>query len=149
MPSPEETGNAPLPLPVPVDGGKDSEPKSTPLHSPSACQAPVEHVPWPRTLYGRLKYVPPRCRYDPDQPFEFSMGLNLLFGTWTVWCFATAANFVSRLRRMFHRCKSLLHSPDPEQAGSRFQCYRRAIIIHSHVGASRLCCGIAVSVSAR
>ena len=33
-----------------------------------------------QTLYGCLTYVPPRCRYDPDKPFEFSMGLNLLFG---------------------------------------------------------------------
>jgi hypothetical protein len=40
---------------------------------------------WRRTnfqkIYGCLTYVPPRCRYDPEKPFEFSMGLNLLFGT--------------------------------------------------------------------
>ena len=37
-----------------------------------------------RSRFGRvcdtLAYVPPRCRYDPDKPFEFSMGLNILFG---------------------------------------------------------------------
>ena len=32
-------------------------------------------------LYDRLAYVPPRCRYDPEKPFQFSMGLNILFGT--------------------------------------------------------------------
>lgn len=31
-------------------------------------------------LYACLTYVPPRCRYDPEKPFKFSMGLNLLFG---------------------------------------------------------------------
>ncbi len=31
-------------------------------------------------VYACLTYVPPRCRYDPDKPFQFSMGLNLLFG---------------------------------------------------------------------
>ena len=27
-----------------------------------------------------LAYVPPQCRHDPNQPLEFSIGLNLLFG---------------------------------------------------------------------
>ena len=34
-----------------------------------------------RRLYNRLAYVPPRCRYDPEKPFQFSMGMNILFGT--------------------------------------------------------------------
>ena len=34
-----------------------------------------------RRVYDRLAYVPPRCRYDPENPFKFSMGLNILFGT--------------------------------------------------------------------
>lgn len=34
----------------------------------------------PQKMYDCLTYVPPRCRYDPETPFEFSMGLNLLFG---------------------------------------------------------------------
>ena len=33
-----------------------------------------------RRLYIRLRYVPPRCRYDPKKPFQFSIGLNILFG---------------------------------------------------------------------
>jgi len=32
-------------------------------------------------VYHRLAYVPPRCRYDPEKPFQFSMSLNVLFGT--------------------------------------------------------------------
>lgn len=31
-------------------------------------------------VYERLSYVPPRCRYDPDKPFEFNIGINILFG---------------------------------------------------------------------
>ena len=31
-------------------------------------------------VYNYLTYVPQRCRYDPEKPFEFSMGLNVLFG---------------------------------------------------------------------
>jgi hypothetical protein len=31
-------------------------------------------------VYDKLSYVPPRCRYNRDKPFEFSMGLNILFG---------------------------------------------------------------------
>lgn len=31
-------------------------------------------------LYNRVTYTPERCRYDPNKKFEFSVGLNLLFG---------------------------------------------------------------------
>ncbi|OCT46957.1 hypothetical protein CLCR_02645 [Cladophialophora carrionii] len=41
-----------------------------------------------QTIYGCLAYVPPRCRYDPEKPFEFSMGLNLLFAF--AGCFTVA-----------------------------------------------------------
>ena len=34
-------------------------------------------------IYDVLSYTPPRCRYDPDKPFEFSMTLNIMFGTLT------------------------------------------------------------------
>lgn len=33
-----------------------------------------------RKVYNTLAYTPPRCRYDPSKPTEFSMALNLLFG---------------------------------------------------------------------
>jgi len=26
-----------------------------------------------------VTYVPKRCRYDPEHPFEFGLGLNILF----------------------------------------------------------------------
>jgi hypothetical protein len=41
---------------------------------------------WNR-LYSFLAFVPSRCRYDPDQPFEFSIGLNLLFGIYMLMSF--------------------------------------------------------------
>lgn len=31
-------------------------------------------------LYDKLCYTPPRCRYNPDDPPNFNLGLNLLFG---------------------------------------------------------------------
>lgn len=31
-------------------------------------------------IYSFPAYTPPRCRYDPNKPFQFSLGLNLLFG---------------------------------------------------------------------
>ena len=34
---------------------------------------------WSKT-YTVLSWTPPRCRYDPDKPFQFSMALNILFG---------------------------------------------------------------------
>ncbi|KIX03350.1 uncharacterized protein Z518_06902 [Rhinocladiella mackenziei CBS 650.93] len=38
--------------------------------------------------YDGLTHVPPRCRYDPEKPFRFSMGLNLLFAF--AGCFTVA-----------------------------------------------------------
>ena len=35
---------------------------------------------WLRRLIDVVSYVPPNCRYNPEKPFEFSMGLNVLFG---------------------------------------------------------------------
>ena len=36
--------------------------------------------PWIKAVYDRLAYVPPRCRYDPEKPFKFNIGINVLFG---------------------------------------------------------------------
>jgi len=67
-----------------------------------------------RILYDRLGYVPPRCRYDPEKPFEFSMSLNVLFGT-PIWLFfMVPTNQVDSLRRMLHSRKPLLHTPYPQ-----------------------------------
>ena len=35
---------------------------------------------WVQKVIDAVSYVPPRCRYDPEKPFLFSMGLNVLFG---------------------------------------------------------------------
>jgi hypothetical protein len=34
---------------------------------------------WTR-IYNIISYTPPRCRWDPEKPPEFSMALNVLFG---------------------------------------------------------------------
>ena len=67
----------------------DEEP--SPAEKAVTLEAPSETVHQDRrptskqTIMGRLydcfTYVPHRCRYDPEKPFEFSMGLNVLFGT--------------------------------------------------------------------
>lgn len=33
-----------------------------------------------RRILGILNWVPPSCRYDPENPQEFTLALNLLFG---------------------------------------------------------------------
>jgi hypothetical protein len=38
-------------------------------------------------VYDGLAYVPLQCRYDPIQPFQFSIGLNLLFGNYVLRSF--------------------------------------------------------------
>lgn len=38
-----------------------------------------KHGLWSR-IYDILSYTPERCRYNPEKPFQFSMGLNILFG---------------------------------------------------------------------
>ena len=42
---------------------------------------PKHKQPWRSKTYAVLSWTPPRCRYDPDKPFQFSMSLNILFGT--------------------------------------------------------------------
>ncbi|KAH0832511.1 putative transporter YgaY [Fonsecaea pedrosoi] len=39
-------------------------------------------------VYACLTYVPSRCRYDPEKPFQFSMALNVLFAF--AGCFTVA-----------------------------------------------------------
>ncbi len=72
-----------------------------------------------RTVYNRLGYVPPRVRYDPDKPFQFSMGLNILFGVYHISTNVTTANSSSSFCRMLHRREPLLQPPNLKQASSR------------------------------
>lgn len=34
-----------------------------------------------QSVYNILSYTPRSCRYDPNAPVRFSLGLNILFGT--------------------------------------------------------------------
>jgi hypothetical protein len=39
-------------------------------------------------LMDVISWTPPRCRWDPENPFKFGLPLNILFafsGTFTVW----------------------------------------------------------------
>src|SRR5437588_12021912 len=38
-----------------------------------------EPVPLWRKIYRIFSWTPPRCRWDPDKPPQFSMALNVLF----------------------------------------------------------------------
>ncbi|KAF2432327.1 MFS general substrate transporter [Tothia fuscella] len=44
-------------------------------------------------VYGFLSWTPPRCRWDPERPSEFSMGLNVLFAF--AGCFTVANLYYS------------------------------------------------------
>jgi hypothetical protein len=67
-----------------------------------------KEVPQWRSLYKRLGYVPPWCRYDPDHPVKFSMGLNILFGESTLSTAPNLADHLSSVRWMLHGRKPLL-----------------------------------------
>ncbi|RVX73282.1 hypothetical protein B0A52_02924 [Exophiala mesophila] len=41
-----------------------------------------------QAVYDKVTFTPPRCRYDPARPFQFSMGLNVLFAF--AGCFTVA-----------------------------------------------------------
>ena len=58
-----------------------------------------------RNIYLIISYTPKRCRYDPDKPFGFSMGLNLLFGfagTFTVANLYYTHPILNKLADDFH-----------------------------------------------
>ncbi|EXJ86713.1 hypothetical protein A1O3_03666 [Capronia epimyces CBS 606.96] len=78
----------------PPPAGNDNRDEQLPTHE-AASQHGAEATAKKRgggsvlqTVYDCLTYVPPRCRYDPERPFEFSMGLNLLFAF--AGCFTVA-----------------------------------------------------------
>ena len=53
---------------------------SSPLHpSPHISNPSTKPLsPWQK-IYNILTWAPPRCRWDPEAPPKFSMGLNILF----------------------------------------------------------------------
>ena len=53
---------------------------STTVLSPSRNSTESRTLSLRQLIYDRLGYVAHRCRYYPERPFEFSRGLNLLFG---------------------------------------------------------------------
>ena len=59
---------------------KDAVTIEAPPESLLQHEAPNSNKTVVQKVYDCLTYVPPRCRYDPEKPFEFSMGLNVLFG---------------------------------------------------------------------
>jgi hypothetical protein len=59
-------------------GSASTPPLSSDSHL-DAKAASEKLPPW-RALYNLVGYVPPWCRYNPDHPAQFSLGLNILFG---------------------------------------------------------------------
>ena len=58
-----------------------------------------------RNIYLVINYTPKRCRYNPDEPFGFSMSLNLLFGfaaTFTVANLYYSHPILNKLADDFH-----------------------------------------------
>ncbi|KAK4939103.1 hypothetical protein LTR10_020589 [Elasticomyces elasticus] len=60
-----------------------SQTPPAPIHADSRSKGTLWHK-----AYGYFTYTPKRCRYDPEKPFQFSMGLNLLFAF--AGCFTVA-----------------------------------------------------------
>lgn len=71
---------------APSGNPKSNEPQST--NHPQRVKTKPElgrditshEIPRWLAVYNRLSYVPAWCRYNPEHPVEFSMGLNILFG---------------------------------------------------------------------
>jgi hypothetical protein len=53
-------------------------PASTASTSPSSSSQKPKRSIW-RRVYEILTWTPPRCRWDPEKPPTFSLGLNILF----------------------------------------------------------------------
>jgi hypothetical protein len=100
-----------------------------------------------RRLYNGLRYVPPRCRYDPKKPFQFSMSLNILFGK-TFPIKELQVLTINSVCRMLHCRKFVLYTSHPEPARPRFWCHLRAVVLYPHSRPSWICCRSAVPVSA-
>ncbi|KAL5373950.1 hypothetical protein PMIN06_008454 [Paraphaeosphaeria minitans] len=60
--------------------GVDLDATPTPISGPSSPTISSTRNRWRwRRVYDILMYTPPRCRWDPDKPPQFSMGMNVLF----------------------------------------------------------------------
>ncbi|KAL9094777.1 MAG: hypothetical protein Q9165_003048 [Trypethelium subeluteriae] len=53
---------------------------SSVVSPPPEDQKSVKERSLPRRIWEVLTWTPPRCRWDPEKPPEFSMPLNILFG---------------------------------------------------------------------
>lgn len=80
-----------------------------------------------RRIFGLLNWVPPSCRYDPENPREFTLALNLLFGFAGTFTVFPEALYLSHPEM----CKaneglgreSVLLTPNPRCPRQRFQCH--------------------------
>lgn len=71
----------------------------------SAYTSPSKEFSFWRNVFLLINYTPRKCRYHPDKPFGFSMGLNLLFGfaaTFTVANLYYTHPILNKLAEDFH-----------------------------------------------
>ncbi|OAP63134.1 hypothetical protein AYL99_02361 [Fonsecaea erecta] len=73
---------------VPPSGTKEALSAEAPPATVSQDGGPKPERTTLQKVYDCLTYVPPRCRYDPEKPFQFSMSLNILFAF--AGCFTVA-----------------------------------------------------------
>ncbi|KAF1959940.1 MFS general substrate transporter [Byssothecium circinans] len=82
----QEQGKNSQPTTANMDDTANPNPNPNPTSvsaSPSPPPPPKSTISSPKsilhTLYTFLTYTPPRCRWDPTKPLQFSMALNILF----------------------------------------------------------------------
>lgn len=85
--SPTPTTTTTIPSPFATIPPPSSKSPSQPNSS-----SPLQKLQQTR-LYKFLSWTPPRCRFDPDKPPQFSMALNVLFGF--AGCFTVANLYYS------------------------------------------------------
>ena len=63
-----------------VDEGLETHISSTATSPPPESHKSAQKRSFPRRVWDIVTWTPPRCRWDPEKPPEFSMPLNILFG---------------------------------------------------------------------
>lgn len=61
------------------DGAQTIGSPVSPTPSPNHTSNQTSDLPLRHKIYTILSWTPPRCRWDPEKPHQFSMGLNVLF----------------------------------------------------------------------
>ena len=76
---PSSKHDASVPVNFPISSNNSNDDNQTPQNRNSRWTPVKEHI-LKSKAYQILSWTPPNCRWDPENPPKFSLGLNILFG---------------------------------------------------------------------